>query len=392
MKVLILIQCTNLGGMERNMLCTVDEFQKLGIAVEVVSIAPVGQLGAVLAERGVFCEGGEYKGPFGLFSLPSLHQRLAAKKADALLMIGHNFMGALAIGNLWRGKRVLSIHYHHQGVMSQGMWWLVYGIAVRKFRELIFVSRYIRDESVAMVPFLKTMPMRVSTPVVLPPLVSSEEKMAARDRLGIPQSAFVVGNAGWLIERKRWDIFLEVAAEVLKNRESSMAGDNSAALPPERSKGAEPLFLIAGDGLMREQLASQAERLGIQARIRWLGWQKDLEDFYNSIDLLLFNSDWDAQARTPLETMARGIPVVASVREGGTNEFILDKSMGVLFIDHDVQGLAGAVCDLMANREELLAMGRAARERVRVHGSPEKHARNVLEALGIEKLDFEKAE
>jgi glycosyltransferase involved in cell wall biosynthesis len=152
------------------------------------------------------------------------------------------------------------------------------------------------------------------------------------------------------------------------------------------------LFLIAGDGLMREQLASQAERLGIQARIRWLGWQKDLEDFYNSIDLLLFNSDWDAQARTPLETMARGIPVVASVREGGTNEFILDKSMGVLFIDHDVQGLAGAVCDLMANREELLAMGRAARERVRVHGSPEKHARNVLEALGIEKLDFEKAE
>lgn len=374
------------------MLCVIEEFQKLGIGVEVVSITPVGELGAVLAERGVACEGGTYRGPFGLWSLRELRKILARKRADALLMVGHNFMGELAIGNLWRGRRVLSIHYHHQGVMSRGMWWLVYGIAVRKFRELIFVSHYIRDEAVAMVPFLKSMPMRVSTPVFLPPQASTEEKAAARDRLGIPQGAFVVGNAGWLIERKRWDVFLEVAAEVLKNREIPKDGVNSATLSSGHLESAEPLFLIAGDGPMREQLAGQADRLGIQSRIRWLGWQKDLGNFYKSIDLLLFNSDWDAQARTPLETMARGIPVVASVREGGTKEFILDKSMGVLLNDHDVQGLAGAVCDLMADREALLAMGRAARERVRVHGSPEKHARNVLEVLGIENLNFEKAE
>lgn len=356
------------------MLCTLDEFQKLGIAVEVVSIAPVGQLGAVLAERGVACEGGEYKGPFGLFSLASLHQKLAAKKADALLMIGHNFMGELAMGRLWHGRRVLSIHYHHQGVMSRAMWWLVYAVAVRKFRELIFVSRYIRDEAVAMVPFLKTMPMRVSTPVVLPELPTAEEKQAARERMEIPPGAFVVGNAGWLIERKRWDVFLKVAGKFLAK---ASGNDN-----PNGQRLERPIvFLIAGDGPLRRELEELAEAQGLQGSIRWLGWQENLQDFYRAIDVLLFNSDWDAQARTPLEAMAQGIPVVASVREGGTEEFITDKSVGFLLKEHDERKLADMLLCLLRDPSMLAAMGCAARRRVEEKGSPAEHVKKVLEAI-----------
>jgi len=48
MKILILIQCTNLGGMEHNMLLLLDEFKKMNIDSEVVSIVPVGDLGMKL--------------------------------------------------------------------------------------------------------------------------------------------------------------------------------------------------------------------------------------------------------------------------------------------------------------------------------------------------------
>lgn len=118
MKVLILIQCTNLGGMEHNMLLFIDEIIKMNVAVEVVSINEIGKLDKLLEERNIPFEGSTYLGPWGVFSIFKLHRILARKKASGFLMIGHNMMGQLALGNLWRQHRVLSIHFHHKGVKS----------------------------------------------------------------------------------------------------------------------------------------------------------------------------------------------------------------------------------------------------------------------------------
>ena len=171
-----------------------------------------------------------------------------------------------------------------------------------------------------------------------------------------------VGNAGWLIPRKRWDIFLQVAARV------------AAVLPNVR-------FLIAGDGPERDALEKLAAELGIADRVIWLGWQDHLEDFYQRLDVMLFNSDWDAVGRSPLEAMSYGVPVVASVIHGGLNEIITSEEYSYLIDRHDVSLLAGKIIELLQLPGLAAEVGRKARAHIEEIGSPKNHALRVLKLL-----------
>jgi len=350
--------------MEHNMLLLIQELRKLEIAVEVVSIHPLGQLADKLDAMGIPCDGSEYKGPWGLFSFFKLRRKLAAKKADGLIMIGHNMMGQLAVGKLCNKHRVLSIHYHHLGVKPPLVWKIIYGIACINFRAIVFVSNYIMEEAIGIVPFLKKFSLMVSTPVEAHPPFDPSERSEARRVLGVPENALLVGNAGWLIPRKRWDLFMEVASCV------------AATAPDIR-------YVIAGDGPLRDSLQAKARQLGINDKIIWLGWQKDLLPFYKAIDVLLFNSDWDAQARTPLEGMSYGVPVVASILSGGTREVITDRTVGILLGKHDIPLLAEEVRRLVTDPVLRKNLGEGGRTRIQEYGSPKVHALKVMAAMGL---------
>ena len=354
--------------MEHNMLLLVDEFKKMGVDSEVVSIAPVGPLRTKLLERKIPVCGGSYRGPGGFFSLPELHGILKSKQADGLLMIGHNLMGEIAMGGLWKGHRALALHYHHEGVKNRIVWNLIYGIASLQFRAIGFVSDYIMQEAFAIAPFLKRKARMISTPVASHDPFPESERREARQALGIGEEEFVIGNAGWLIKRKRWDVFLETCAEVMKGHERIR-------------------LLIAGDGPERARLEDLAKRLGVFEKIVWMGWQGDLSRFLKSIDLMLFNSDWDAQPRTPLEAMSFGIPVVASIRAGGTNEVINSDSVGILIDRHDAKALAGRIFELIKNPVLRKSLGESGLRRIREYGSPRVHALLTMEALGFRASD-----
>jgi len=143
------------------------------------------------------------------------------------------------------------------------------------------------------------------------------------------------------------------------------------------------VFVVAGDGPERSSLQQRATALGIAAQVIWLGWQESLQDFYGSLDLLLFNSDWDAQARTPLEAMSHGIPVVASILQGGTREVIADDTMGILLSEHDTESLAGHIVAMLLQPDLARSVGSRGRQRVDEYGSPMRHADKVLAALHL---------
>jgi glycosyltransferase involved in cell wall biosynthesis len=199
---------------------------------------------------------------------------------------------------------------------------------------------------------------------VLPPSSEGSAKGEARARLGIAPDCKLIGNAGWLIPRKRWDVFIGVAAQV-------------ATVMPEAR------FVIAGEGPEKQGLLKLAEELGIHDRILWLGWCDQLDDFYRALDVMLFNSDWDALGRTPLEAMSFGVPVVASVLHGGLKEVIDSKEFGVLLDRHDLKALSSAVVNLLQNSEEAEKISEKGRIRVRDIGSPSAHASRVLKLLTI---------
>ena len=346
------------------MLLLIDEFKKMNIECEVISIVPVGPLGKLLEERGVPVIGGSYQGPGGFLSLLEMRRILKSKAADGLLMIGHNLMAEIALGSLFRGRSALALHYHHKGVKPTFVWRIIYKLAARSFNRLLFVSDYIMREALEIEPIIKDKSLMIGTLIREQAPLSSVEKGKSKQELGLVADAFVIGNAGWLIPRKRWDVFLEVAAKV------------ALRVPNSR-------FVIAGDGPERSSLERRAKELGILPRIHWVGWQKDLDSFYKSLDALLFNSDWDAQPRTPLEAMSYAVPVVASILHGGTREIIANDGMGILLESHDVQKMSDVLVHMAEDTRYREVLGECGRLRILECASPRKNAEATLQAMGL---------
>lgn len=73
-------------------------------------------------------------------------------------------------------------------------------------------------------------------------------------------------------------------------------------------------LVVAGEGPALPTLKAQAEKLGIAARIRFVGYldrQTELPDCYASADLFVFASRTETQGLVLLEAMAAGLPVLA---------------------------------------------------------------------------------
>jgi len=342
MRILNVMQCTNLGGMEQASLRLMTGLQARGHGCQVLSLNPLGGLAPLLETSGIAAEGLAYRGRGGWRSAVELRGRLASVRADALIMTGHNLLAMLLLGQLCRGRRLLAMHFHHTGVKPSWQWRRIYAVARRRFGHITYPSDFIRREAVAIDPKVGAIAVTVRNPLALPELPDEQTRREARARVGLPRDAKLVGNAGWLIQRKRFDVFLQVASRVSRK-------DPSVA------------FVVAGDGDRRDSLMGLARDLGLEGRVFWLGWQKDMAAFYQAIDVLLFNSDWDALAMTPIEAMSYGVPVVASVLNGGLDEVMTGAPLGRLYHRHDLDGMCEAVLDYVNG------VGAEAKEQARHH-------------------------
>jgi glycosyltransferase involved in cell wall biosynthesis len=355
LRILNILQCSNLGGMEQASLRLMEALQLRGHDLSVVSLHALGSLSPALQARGIPALGLGY-GQVPLWLLIwRLRRQLRIQAPDALLLTGHSLPVLLAIAGSRQIPRVLAIHFHHAGVKSRWFWRLYYGVALHLVTAVTFPSDFVRREALKLCPALAGKAYTLPNPIaaVLPP--TPAERLAASQRFGLPNGAPVIGNAGWLIARKRFDVFLHTAAAVLRQR------------PDVR-------FLIAGDGPEREQLQAMATSLGIQDAVVWAGWIEEMRPLYAALDILLFHSDWDALGMTPIEAIVHDVPVVSSVLHGGLAEVLRPGVDAVVLAQHDVPKLSQAVLQLLANPSAAAAMVNQARDRVLAMCDPDQLA------------------
>jgi glycosyltransferase involved in cell wall biosynthesis len=256
------------------------------------------------------------------------------------------------------------MHFHHVGVKPHWQWRLIYRAALAEFPAVAFVSDFIRREAEAIYPPIAAISHTIGAAISLPEPASEIERAQARRELDLPAQARIVGNAGWLIPRKRFDLFLEVAR-------------NIALEEPDT------LFLIAGDGPEAGRLKSLARELGIAERVRWLGWQSDLTRFYRSLDLALFSTDGDALPRTPLEALGAGVPVVASAVNSGLSEILDEKTYGFVVSSHDTGRLTQAALRILRDGALADHLVRVARQQIGQVASVSGHTERVCRLLHL---------
>ena len=333
MKILNILQGTSLGGMEQSSLTLMKNMQKLGCEFEVLSLTPFGKLKAKLENADINSSDTSYSGVGGWMSFFDIRSKIQNSNADAIMMTGHSLVGMLALGKKSRGKRLLAVHFHHKGVKLKIIWKIIYFIACKKFDHITFASNFIRNEAIEIFPEVIKKSEVINNTITKKELQKIEKKVVSRKKFGISEDAIVFGNAGWLIKRKRFDVFIRLAKEIKKNQKNA-------------------IFLIAGDGIEKENLLQLSKQLEVSESIIWLGWQDDLEDFYNALDFMVFNSDWDAVGLSPLESIIRGIFTVVSVKNGGINEILKDDYSYFFHDKHDIKVLAEKINYLLANKKE----------------------------------------
>lgn len=113
----------------------------------------------------------------------------------------------------------------------------------------------------------------------------------------------------------------------------------------------DPVILaIVGEGPLETELKSTASALGVDGRVRWLGFRSDVGDFIAAADVLCLSSVWEAVALAAQEAVLLGTPVV-STDVGGMRELITDGHSGRLVPKGDAVALAGALQEVLESAE-----------------------------------------
>jgi len=161
-----------------------------------------------------------------------------------------------------------------------------------------------------------------------------------RAELRLSPDAPLVGMVSRVTRVKGIEDFLEAAGRV------------SASFPAAR-------FLIVGEGFTtkgrtvisdtpyQRELAEVAARCGIRDRVIFTGFRADVAEILPQLQVSVLPSLSEGLSNTLLESMAAGVPVVAT-RVGGTPEVVENGRTGLLVPPRDPAALADAIGRLLA--------------------------------------------
>jgi glycosyltransferase involved in cell wall biosynthesis len=173
--------------------------------------------------------------------------------------------------------------------------------------------------------------------------IDDDARVAARTRLEVATNAEVVTTLGRLTAIKQHRLFLDAVAAASRTRPRLLA-------------------LVAGDGELRDELETYARTLGINDRVRFLGWRRDLATIYGATDVFMLTSRNEGTPVALIEAMASGVPGV-STDVGGVKDVIETSDVGARVPDGDVAGLAAHIVRYLADpdlRRRTGQRGRAA--------------------------------
>lgn len=187
--------------------------------------------------------------------------------------------------------------------------------------------------------------------VVTPNGVDSErfspapDRAVAKQELGLPGDAIVVGIVGRLVALKRHEM-LFAAFEKLAPQWPSLR------------------LLVVGDGgADRDHIIGLMKAHPYADRILWAGHQNDLPKYYRAMDLLAAPSEIEGLSNAVLEAMACAVPVLAHSACGNA-EVIEDGLTGFLSDIHDANTLAACIESPLKDSALLARCGAGARETV----------------------------
>lgn len=182
-----------------------------------------------------------------------------------------------------------------------------------------------------------------------------------KHELSIGPDKILVMSVGHICERKNQFEIVEVAAQLV-----------------QRFPGIVFCFLGRLDHSPEyfAKVKQHVIELGLEEHIRWPGFRSDAAALLQGADIYLHTSTIDPHPRSVIEAMAAYLPVVA-YQTDGVPETVTDGQTGFLVPPGDIDGMAAALMDLVADPTRRVSMGEQARKRVEQFFTAERTAREI---------------
>lgn len=164
-----------------------------------------------------------------------------------------------------------------------------------------------------------------------------------------PKGTWTIGTMALFRPRKGTEVLLD-ALKILKDNGTDV---KLRAVGPFQTPGYEA------------EIMERVERLQIGDMIQWTGFQTDVDQQLDQMDLFVLPSLYgEGLPMVVLEAMANAVPVVAADVEG-IPEAVRDGIDGLIFAPGSAEDLAGKLTSLIGDGERLTQMSRSSLQRQR---------------------------
>ena len=173
-------------------------------------------------------------------------------------------------------------------------------------------------------------------------IVSPARRRQAREQLGLPQDALVLGSVARLSPQKRPAALLAMFLRLLP-------------------RFPQLYLVLAGTGPLEAALRLQVQAAGVDGKVIFTGYQARIELLMPAFDLHLLLSRNEGFGIATVEAMACGVPAVGT-DVPGTRDILHDCAGGLLLPLDDELAACEAVADLLQDGPRRALMALAARQ------------------------------
>lgn len=162
----------------------------------------------------------------------------------------------------------------------------------------------------------------------------NEIKLDKRYEIGLPNDSIVLLSVGELNRNKNHETVIKALAKI---------------------NNPDIYYVICGTGPLENYLRDLIVKLGLENRVKLLGYRKDITEICKMSDIFIFPSIREGLGLAALEAMASGIPIITS-NVHGIKDYSKDGITGYSCCPTDVNGFAKSIKNLISNsklREEM---------------------------------------
>ncbi|ACB85948.1 glycosyltransferase [Natranaerobius thermophilus] len=370
MKVIHLISGSEGGGSRFQVLSLLEELVQNtddDHDIELVSLME-GPLTQDARERGLPIKVIPMKGMLDFRVISPLIRYLAERKPDILHTHGvrANFIGRLTYKFMLSDLKPVMFTTVHSSIYHDytNSWKrFIYPFMEKSLRAVVhrfiavsdglyqeLLQDGIEEDRLALVP------NGIYTEKFSPDTNSDSDPTTLKEELGIPEEATVILTVGRLVPVKGQDYLLEAFKDLLEDltEEEDIGTYSQEKLP---------YLVIVGDGPLGDSLSSKAKSLGIEEKVIFTGFRRDIPAFFQMADIFTLPSLMEGMPIILLEAMAARLPLVAS-RVGGVSEVVNEGETGLMVPSKDPKTLAEALKRLWQSPDLCRKLGGQAGERV----------------------------